>query len=60
MVKALEGPISKNGIGGLIYSDSIYSATRFPLKAGGVFEGFRVLNFFEKIKKNKIEKINNF
>ena len=50
MVMALEGHISKNGMGA-IYSDSIYSATRFLLKAVGVFDGFRVLNFFEKIKK---------
>ena len=57
MVMALEGHISKNGMGA-IYSDSIYSATRFPLKAVGVLIGRK--NFFEKIKKNKIEKINNF
>ena len=45
-------PFIKNGNGdGLIYSDSIYSATRSLLKAVGVFEDFRVLNFFEKIKK---------
>lgn len=52
-------PFIKNGNGdGLIYSDSIYSATRFLLKAVGVLIGRK--NFFEKIKKNKIEKINNF
>ena len=41
MVMALEGPISKNGIGA-IYSDSIYSATRFLLKAAGCL---KVLGF---------------
>ena len=31
-------PFIKNGNGdGLIYSDSIYSATRFPLRVGGCF-----------------------
>ena len=41
MVMALEGHISKNGMGA-IYSDSIYSATRFLLKAVGCL---KVLGF---------------
>ena len=54
-------PFIKNGNGdGLIYSDSIYSATRFLLKAVGCLKVLGFSNFFEKIKKNKIEKINNF
>ena len=53
-------PYIKNGNGdGLIYSDSI-QRNSVPFKGCGVFDGFRVLNFFEKNKKNKIEKINNF